>query len=129
MLKHYEDGTVVRIDQTSNKLNTLNVIGTSLPFNAMKIFLKFDRPSYFEKDKYYQLHDDFSRTEVTYLDLITAASMEYILLINESQIKPLVSLALEHNECTARLDRPTCELIFKMGFMTANELELIQYIS
>lgn len=129
MFEEYDDGTIIRLDQTSNKINTLLVIGTSLPFNAVKIFLKFDRPSYFEKDTYYQLHDDFSKTEVTYLHIIKIARMEHILLINESQVKPLVMAAVEDNECWARLNKPTCELIHKMGFMTQDELELIKYIN
>lgn len=128
MIKKYENGTAVKIDETPARLNSLRIIGDDLPFDDFIIILKFDKNAYFDKEKYYLLERNFYKTKVSEEHVKTLAKNEQILIINESQIKPLIKFAIEDNENIARLNKAICKLIHKLGFMNAEELASIKFI-
>lgn len=121
--QRFEDGTVVRLDPRIKGLNTLNMIGYYLPFKSYSIFL------HIENNKFYRLFADFTRVEVSRVYVITFAKNYPSLIINESQMKPLIDLAICNNEQIARLNKKTGELIYKMGFMTEDVFNTIKYVS
>lgn len=128
MIKKYGNGIAVKIDESPARLNSLIMIGADLPFDDFIIILKFEKNSYFDKEEYYLLERNFYKTKISEENVKTLAKNEQILIINQSQIKPLIKFAIEDNQNIARLNKATCELIHKLGFMKAEELASIKFI-
>lgn len=128
MYQTFDGGTIVKMDETYKRINTLITIGYSLPFDSFTIFLKFDKQSYFDRDRYYLLAKDFSKTEVSEVYVKILARNKQILLINQSQFKLLIELAKKDNEGGANLTKEICEMIYQIGFLTKEELQLIRYV-
>lgn len=128
MYKRYKDGTIVKFDETKEGLNTLRCLGNSLPFTEFTVFLKFEGKSYFDKDRFFQLHKDFTKTEVSEALVKTLAKNQQILLIRKSQFKHLIDLAITNNIEVARLRKETGELLEKISFLTKEENNKISYV-
>lgn len=60
-LKRHENGTVVCIDESSEGLHTLFVIGRDLPFEDFVFFFKFNKKSYFDRDRYFRLDKNYQK--------------------------------------------------------------------
>lgn len=128
LTERFEGGTVVKIDKTNNGMNTLIVLGCTLPFDYYTIFLKFDKRTYFDRDRYFWLNKDLSKEEISEVDIKALARNERILILYESQFKLLIELALADNEGVTKLSKENCELIYNIGFMTKEELNSIKTV-
>ena len=122
MYEKYECGTVVHLDESTKGFNTLRHIGSSLPFEDFIIVVK-------AKDgRFYEIFGDFSKVEILEYQAFNRARSIPTIFIFYSQFRVLIDLAKKDNLKYSGLSEEVTLLIYRIGFITKDDLEIIDFI-